>query len=86
MPELCRFFGIIVRMYYDDHNPPHIHVEHSGDEALLDFKGNIIRGEVQSRTAIRLVREWIDMHIDELREDWKLGHQGKEMKKIAPLN
>ena len=45
MPELARFFGIVVRIYYDDHNPPHVHVEHQDDRVLLDFQGNVLRGE-----------------------------------------
>jgi hypothetical protein len=43
-------------MHYDDHNPPHVHIEHSGDRALLDFRGNILKGELKSRTALRLAR------------------------------
>jgi hypothetical protein len=45
MPELSRFFGIVVRMYYDDHNPPHVHIEYGEGRALLDFQGNVLRGE-----------------------------------------
>ena len=41
MPEICRFFGIVVRMYYDEHNPPHFHAEYSGNKAVFDFKGNV---------------------------------------------
>lgn len=55
------FFGIIVRMYYDDRNPPQIHVEYQGNKAVLDFQGNIIKGDVVSRTALKLVRDWIDL-------------------------
>ena len=60
MPIISKFFGILIRMYYDEHNPPHLHAEHQGDKALFDFNGNIIRGMLVSRTAIKLVREWID--------------------------
>jgi len=86
MPELSRFFGIVIRMFFDEHNPPHIHAEHQGNKAIFDLSGNITRGEMTSRTATRLVREWIDMHVDELREDWDLAQAGKEIKKIDPLN
>ena len=72
-------------MYYDDHNPPHIHAEYQGRKVLLDFRGNILRGDIESRTALRLIREWIDLHISELQEDWDLAREGKEIKKIAPL-
>ena len=70
MPIISVFFGIIIRMYYDDHNPPHIHVEYQGNKALLDFRGNILKG---------------DLRYEELLEDWKLARKGEEMKKIDPL-
>jgi len=72
-------------MFYDEHNPPHIHVEYQDDKALIDFKGNILRGDLGSKTALRLVREWIDLHETELIEDWRLAQEGKEIKKIEPL-
>jgi len=86
MPEISRFFGIIIRMYYDDHEPPHLHAEYQGSKALLDFRGSILRGTLGSRTALRLVREWIDIHETELEEDWELARAGKGIKKIAPLD
>lgn len=85
MPEISRFFGIIIRMYYDDHTPPHFHAEFQGRKALFDFQGNILRGSLDSRTATRLVREWIDLHTVELTEDWELARTGSEMKNIKPL-
>jgi len=85
MPIISLFFGIIIRMFYDDHNPPHIHAEFQGKKALLDFRGNILRGDLHSRTALKLVREWVDLSYEELLEDWELARQGKEIKKIEPL-
>jgi hypothetical protein len=86
MPELSRFFGIVIRMFFEEHNPPHIHAEHQGDKAVFDLSGNITRGNMKSRTAIKLVREWIDLHVPELREDWELAQAGREIKKINPLD
>ena len=85
MPIISTFFGILIRMFYDDHNPPHIHAEYQSRKALLDFRGNILRGDLQSRTALKLVREWIDLRYAELLEDWELARQGKEIKTIDPL-
>jgi hypothetical protein len=85
MPELSRFFGLVVRMHYNDHNPPHVHIEYQDDKTLLDFHGNVIRGELRSRTALRLAREWIDLHATELELDWALARAGKEVNKIEPL-
>ena len=86
MPEICRFFGIIIRMYYDDHDPPHLHVEYQGNKAVVDFEGNVFRGGIGSRTALGLVRQWIDLHLDELQADWALARSGRGMNKIAPLD
>ena len=85
MPEISRFFGIIIRMFFDEHNPPHFHVEFQGSKAVFDFNGNILKGYLSSRTATRLVREWIDLRLDDLKADWELARAGKEVKKIAPL-
>ena len=85
MPEISRFFGIVVRMFFEEHNPPHIHVEYQGKKAVFDLFGNVARGDLSSRTATRLVREWVDLHVDDLQEDWELAQQGRNVKKIAPL-
>jgi len=85
VPEISRFFGIIIRMFYDEHNPPHLHVEYSGQKAVFGFNGNVIQGDLGSRTATKLVREWVDLHVRELDEDWKLATENKVVKKIEPL-
>ena len=85
MPEISRFFGIMIRMFFDEHNPPHIHAEYQGNKAVLDFSGNVLKGDLKSRTALKLVREWIDLRQDELHLDWQLAQSGEEVKKIAPL-
>jgi hypothetical protein len=86
MPEICRFFGIIIRMFYNEHTPPHFHTEFGGNKAVFDLLGNIIKGDLKSRTAVKLVREWIDSHKDELQENWNLSRNGKPLKEIAPLD
>lgn len=86
MPEISRFFGIIIRMYYDDHEPPHLHAEYQGSKAILDFQGNVLRGSVGSRSALRLVRDWIDLHVAELEENWELARADRQLNKIAPLD
>jgi len=86
MPIISKFFGIVVRMFYDEHNPPHIHVEYQNKKAVFDFCGNILRGDLESKTAIKLTREWIDIHVSDLQQDWKLSKSGKEIKPITPLS
>ncbi|MFO8027559.1 MAG: DUF4160 domain-containing protein [Opitutales bacterium] len=85
MPEISRFFGIVIRMYFEDHNPPHVHVEYQGERAIFDFEGNILKGGFSSRTAVKLIREWIDLRADELRKDWELAQSGRALEKIDPL-
>jgi hypothetical protein len=85
MPVISTFFGIIIRMFYDEHNPPHIHAEYQGKKALVDFHGNVLRGDLESRTALKLVRDWIDLHYDELNDNWALAQSGKNVHNIEPL-
>ena len=46
MPVISRFYGIVIAMYFNDHSPPHFHAKYSGYEALFDFEGNGIEGEL----------------------------------------
>lgn len=85
MPTISTFFGIVIKMFFDDHNPPHFHAEYQGEMAVFDFRGNILRGNISSRTAVRLIREWIDLHQPELQVNWENMRQGREFNRIAPL-
>jgi hypothetical protein len=85
MPEICRFFGIVIRMYYDDHNPPHFHAEYGNDEAWVNINTlAVIHGSLSSRS-LGLVIEWASMHREELLRDWELARQQKKPTKISPL-
>lgn len=53
-------------MFYDEHNPPHFHAEFQGKKAVFDFLGNILVGDLGSKTAVKLVREWVDLRVTEL--------------------
>lgn len=86
MPEISRFFGIIIRMYYDEHNPPHLHAEYQSKKAMFDFQGNIKKGSLNSKTATKLVREWIDLHVQELEATWEDARNYRQLNKIAPLD
>ncbi len=72
-------------MYFDDHGPPHVHVEYQGQRAVFDFGGTIRQGALGSRVATSLVQEWIALHIDELHADWELAQNGQALKTISPL-
>ena len=66
MPEISRFFGIIVAMFYNDHAPPHFHVRYGDQKAIIAIETlRIIGGELRPR-ALALVVEWATLHQDEL--------------------
>lgn len=68
MPELSRFYGVQIKMYYDDHNPPHFHARYGGDEALIAIDTlEVIAGTLPSR-ALGLVYEWAGQHRAELKD------------------
>ena len=85
MPELCRFYGIIIRMYSREHAPPHFHAVYGGDEALVDIDNpTIVRGRLPPR-ATAMVLEWASLHHDELLEAWGRAINMEPPGKIEPL-
>lgn len=85
MPEICRFFGIVIKMFFDDHNPPHFHAEYEKYEALININTlSLISGKLPHR-ALGLVLEWAYIHQDELKSLWKDAKELKPLKKVAPL-
>ena len=85
MPIISAFFGIIIRMYFDDHVPPHFHAEHAGQHATFDFSGRLLAGSIRSATARKLVRQWARAHEDELVENWNRAKKLQPLAQIAPL-
>lgn len=84
MPELCRFDGIIVRMYGDDHNPPHFHAVYKNNDALITIDPIALNEGSIDRKALRKVLEWASQHQSELHENWyRLNHDLPHYK-IAP--
>lgn len=85
MPEVSRFYGIIIAMYYNEHNPPHFHAKYGEYIAEIDIRTlQILKGEIPNR-AKALVLEWANEHRDELIQDWELARQKSELKEIEPL-
>lgn len=85
MPTICEFFGILIRMYYDDHNPPHFHAYYGEHQAIISINTlEIIDGSLPKR-AKAMVFEWAMEHRRELLEDWDLAEQHQPLKKIDPL-
>ena len=85
MPELSRFYGIIIRMFYGDHPPPHFHAVYQGEQVQVDINTlEIIEGHM-SRRALALVLEWATLRRVELRHAWEQASTNQEPSKIPPL-
>jgi hypothetical protein len=85
MPELCRFYGIIIRMFWEDHPPPHFHASYGNNEALVNIlTAEIIAGSLPLG-ARSLVRQWTELHREELMEDWSLAKTLQPLRRIDPL-
>ncbi len=81
MPEISRFLGIIISMYFDEHNPPHFHVQYNEYRASMDIRNlNITAGSLPARVR-GLVEEWAELHRDELLMMWET----KDFQRIQPL-
>jgi hypothetical protein len=85
MPVVSAFFGILIRMFYKEHGPPHFHAEYSGQRASFTFDGEILAGRIRSRTALRLIREWTELHRVELAENWRRIELSQPIERIEPL-
>jgi hypothetical protein len=86
MPEISRFFGIIIRMFYNDHEPAHFHALYGEDEALIEVETLAVLRGALPRRALALVLEWAVIHRPELRQDWQRARSGEVLAPIAPLD
>ena len=85
MPRLSEFYGIVIYMYWNDHEPAPFHAIYSGDESLVRIDdGTILAGSLP-RTAARLVQEWRLLHRDELVEDWQRARAFESLSPIEGL-
>jgi len=85
MPQISRFFGIIVSMYFGDHNPPHFHAKYGKSEVLISLDDfSVLEGNIPQR-ALSMVIEWAALHKRELETNWQLVADYKLPEKIEPL-
>jgi hypothetical protein len=85
MPEISRFFGIVITMYYNDHAPPHFHARYSGQKALMAIETfTLLQGHLSPRV-LGLVVEWAAQHRAELLADWDLAVHQQPLNPIQPL-
>ena len=84
MPEIARFLGIVIGMFYSEHGPPHLHAVYGEFKMTVELGSLVIRGEFPAR-AERLVLEWMQLHGEELLENWTRARQRQPLQRIAPL-
>jgi hypothetical protein len=86
MPTISAFYGLIIRMFYNDHAPPHFHVEYAEHKAEIAIETLAVLNGHLPRRALALVLEWAALHRDELLEDWMLCRQHLQPRKIQALD
>ncbi len=85
MPEISRFYGIVIKMYFDDHHPPHFHAEYGEDHALVHIETlAVIAGNLPPR-AMGLMTEWASLHQQELQAAWDKAKNLEPVETIEPL-
>lgn len=85
MAERSRFYGIVIRMYFDDHNPTHFHAQYGGEEVIVSISTlAAIAGHLPPR-AMGLVIEWASIHKAELMREWEKARDLQALGKIDPL-
>jgi hypothetical protein len=85
MPEISRFFGIIISMNYNDHSPSHFHARYGSERAIIEIETlRMLAGHLPPRV-LGLVVEWASQHHQELQEDWRLARESAVLNPIEPL-
>jgi len=84
VPKISEFYGVVIRMYHNDHGPPHFHASYGGREAGVAFDGRLLWGRLPVRAA-RLVREWARLRSAELLRNWARVRKGATLERIPPL-
>jgi hypothetical protein len=85
MPEISRFYGILIAMFWDDHNPPHFHARYGEYKAAIEIGTlRILDGNLPPR-ALGLVAEWASQHREELMDNWGEARNERPLRKIEPL-
>lgn len=85
MPIISTFYGILIRMFFDEHAPPHFHAEYGEFKAAVNIQSLEVFQGVLPRRAQELVLDWAELHQKELINNWELCRKHKEPQKIEPL-
>jgi hypothetical protein len=85
MPTISLFFGVAIRMYYDDHAPPHFHAYYAADAVVVEIGSLRVRDGRLPRRAMAMVLEWAAEHRDELMQNWTLAEAHRPLNAVQPL-
>jgi Domain of unknown function (DUF4160) len=86
VPEISRFYGIVIAMFWSDHPPPHFHARYGDVSVKIEIGSGLVLDGRLPRRALRLVREWETMHRDELMANWKRARRAEPLMPIDPLS
>ena len=81
---MSRFFGIVIAMFYREHEPPHYHATYAEHRATIQIESVEVSGTLPKR-ALNLVLEWHNLHKEELEENWRRARSNHPLLKIPPL-
>jgi len=85
MPEVSRFYGIVIAIFYNEHNPPHFHARYGSEKVAIDIQSlQVLEGSLPKR-ALVLVKEWAALHQEELLHGWKSARNDQVPQRIEPL-
>ena len=84
LPEISRFLGIVIAIFYRDHGPPHFHAAYGEYEITVGIRDGVVQGKFPRR-GLAHVLEWYGLHKQELEQDWQLAKERKALRPIAPL-
>jgi hypothetical protein len=85
VPEISRFLGIVIGMFYNDHNPPHFHASYGEHEVAIGIRDGVILWGSLPRRALGHVQEWRQAHVAGLEENWERARRKQLLTPIAPL-
>lgn len=85
MPVISTFFGIVIRMHFREHEPKHFHAEHQALDGKFDFDGNQTVGNITSKNALELIRQWAVLNREALDSNWSKIGSGQPLDRIPPL-
>lgn len=84
MPQISFFYGIIILMNFADHAPAHFHAWYGDYKVIISIQDGVVKGEMPGR-ALKMIMEWMELHRDELMDNWQKAQNGMPLDKIEPL-